>query len=136
MALPIGNIIKELFSGGVTDLVDEVVTSKEEKLILKNKLREIETEYTKAIEDNITKRWEADAQSSRLAKNIRPASLIFLLAVFTIISFADGNFYGFTLAAGYQEIYQSLLLVSFTAYFGSRGLEKVTHIKNNAKQPL
>ena len=44
MALPIGNIIKELFSGGVTKLVDEVVTSKEEKLILKAKLKSLETE--------------------------------------------------------------------------------------------
>lgn len=136
MALPIGSIIKELFSGGVTDLVDEVVTSKEEKLELKNKLKQIETEYTKVIEDNVTKRWEADAQSSRLSRNIRPASLIFLLGVFTIMSFADGNIGAFSLADGYQEIYQSLLLVSFTAYFGSRGLEKVTHIKQNGKQPL
>ncbi len=30
MALPIGNIIKGLFSNGVTELVDEVVTSEEE----------------------------------------------------------------------------------------------------------
>ena len=136
MALPVVGIIKELFSGGVTTLIDEVVTSKEEKLVLKARLREIETEYTKAIEDNITQRWQADAQSSRLARNIRPASLIFLLGVFTIMSFADGNVGAFSLADGYQEIYQSLLLVSFTAYFGSRGLEKVTSIKHNAKQPL
>lgn len=136
MALPIGNIIKELFSGGVTELVDEVVTSKEEKLILKAKLKSLETEYTKVIEDNVTRRWEADVNSSMLAKNIRPASLIFLLFIFVIISFLDGNIGEFTLASGYQEIYQSLLLVSFSAYFGSRGIEKVIKIKENAKQSL
>ena len=87
MALPIGSIIKELFNGGVTDLVDEVVTSQEEKLILKNKLKELENNYTKTVEDNITKRWEADTNSSMLAKNIRPASLIFLLFIFVVISF-------------------------------------------------
>ena len=104
--------------------------------MLKNKLKELETNYTKAIEDNITQRWQADANSSMLAKNIRPASLIFLMLTFVIISFADGNVGEFTLADGYQEIYQSLLLVSFSAYFGSRGLEKITNIRQNGKQSL
>ena len=134
MALPIGNIIKELFNGGVTTLVDEVVTSKEEKLVLKNKLKELETQYTKVVEDNITQRWQADANSSMLAKNIRPASLIFLLVIFALISFCDGNIGEFTLADGYKEIYSSLLLVAFSAYFGSRGLEKITKIKQDGKQ--
>jgi hypothetical protein len=136
MALPIGNIIKGLFSNGVTELVDEVVTSEEERLVLKAKLKSLETEYTKVIEDNVTRRWEADVNSSMLAKNIRPASLIFLLFIFVIISFLDGNIGEFTLANGYQEIYQSLLLVSFSAYFGSRCIEKVIKIKENAKQSL
>ena len=136
MALPIGSIIKELFSGGVTDLVDEVVTSQEEKLILKNKLKELENNYTKIVEDNITQRWQADTNSSMLARNIRPASLIFLLFIFVVISFLDGNIGEFKLAAGYQGIYQSLLLVAFSAYFGSRGLEKITKIKTDGKQSL
>jgi|TARA_R110000851_G_scaffold21420_9_gene64232 hypothetical protein len=136
MALPIGSIIKELFSGGVTDLVDEVVTSKEEKLVLKNKLKELENNYTKIVEDNITQRWQADTNSSMLARNIRPASLIFLLFIFVVISFLDGNIGEFKLAAGYQGIYQSLLLVAFSAYFGSRGLEKITKIKTDGKQSL
>ena len=134
MALPIGSIIKELFSGGVTDLVDEVVTSQEEKLVLKNKLKELENNYTKIVEDNITQRWQADTNSSMLARNIRPASLIFLLFIFVIISFCDGNLGEFTLADGYKEIYSSLLLVAFSAYFGSRGLEKITKIKQDGKQ--
>ena len=120
MALPIGNIIKELFSGGVTELVDEVVTSKEEKLILKAKLKSLETEYTKVIEDNVTRRWEADVNSSMLAKNIRPASLIFLLFIFVIISFLDGNIGEFTLANGYQEIYQSLRHIRLISNFSIR----------------
>ena len=136
MALPIGSIIKELFSGGVTDLVDEVITSKEEKLVLKNKLKELENNYTKIVEDNITQRWQADTNSSMLARNIRPASLIFLLFIFVVISFLDGNIGEFKLAAGYQGIYQSLLLVAFSAYFGSRGLEKITKIKTDGKQSL
>ena len=136
MALPIANIIKELFNGGVTSLVDEVITSKEEKLILKAKLKSLETEYTKVVEDNITKRWVADANSSVLAKTVRPYTLIFLLFIFVVISFCDGNLGGFILADGYQQIYQSLLIVTFTAYFGSRGMEKITKIKQNGKQSL
>tara|TARA_R110002074_G_scaffold120058_3_gene253531 strand:+ start:37 stop:441 length:405 start_codon:yes stop_codon:yes gene_type:complete len=134
MALPVVSIIKELFNGGVTTLIDEVVTSKEEKLVLKAKLKELETNYTKVVEDNITQRWQADANSSLLARNIRPASLIFLLFIFVVISFCDGNLGEFTLADGYKEIYSSLLLVAFSAYFGSRGLEKITKIKQNGKQ--
>ena len=60
-----------------------------------------------------------------LSKNIRPMSLIFLTVVFTIISFADGNIGKFTLDEGYKPIYQSLLLLAYGAYFGSRGLEKI-----------
>ena len=134
MALPVVSIIKELFNGGVTTLIDEVVTSKEEKLVLKAKLKELETNYTKVVEDNITQRWQADANSSPLARNIRPASLIFLLFIFVVISFFDGNIGEFTLADGYKEIYSSLLLVAFSAYFGSRGLEKITKIKQDGKQ--
>jgi|TARA_R110000751_G_scaffold253192_1_gene352796 hypothetical protein len=136
MALPIGGIIKELFSGGVTELIDEVVTSQEEKLVLKAKFKELETEYTKVIEDNVTARWQADANSTLLARNVRPYTLIFLLFIFVVISFFDGNIGEFALADGYQEIYQSLLIVTFTAYFGSRGMEKITKIRQNGKQSL
>lgn len=131
MAIPIANIIKELFTGGVTDLIDEVVTSKEEKLILKNKLRELEIEHTRVIEDNITERWRSDMTSdNKLSKNVRPMSLIVLAVVFFIISFMDGNIGSFTLADGYKPIYQSLLLLTFGAYFGDRAVRGYTNIKN------
>jgi hypothetical protein len=70
------------------------------------------------------------ASDNKLSKNIRPASLIFLTVVFTIISFADGNIGGFTLADGYKPIYQSLLLLAYGAYFGDRALRGYTTIKN------
>jgi len=121
----LGNILGNLL-GKADTIVDEVITSKEEKLQLKNELQKIVQEHETLIEKQVSKRWVADMSSDNwLSKNIRPMSLIFLTVVFTIISFADGNIGKFTLNEGYKPIYQSLLLLAYGAYFGSRGLEKI-----------
>jgi len=107
-------------------IIDEVITSQEEKMQLKNELQKIIQEQEALIEKEVTKRWESDMNSDNwLSKNIRPMSLIFITVVFTIISFADGNIGQFTLNQEYRPIYQSLLLLCYGAYFGSRGLEKI-----------
>jgi len=121
----LGNILGNLL-GKADTIVDEVITSKEEKLQLKNQLQKIVQEQESLIEKEVSKRWVSDMSSDNwLSKNIRPMSLIFLTVVFTIISFADGNIGKFTLDEGYKPIYQSLLLLAYGAYFGSRGLEKI-----------
>jgi hypothetical protein len=121
----LGNILGNLL-GKADTIVDEVITSKEEKLQLKNQLQKIVQEQESLIEKQVSKRWVSDMASDNwLSKNIRPMSLIFLTVVFTIISFADGNIGKFTLDEGYKPIYQSLLLLAYGAYFGSRGLEKI-----------
>jgi|TARA_R100000084_G_scaffold54051_1_gene22729 hypothetical protein len=121
----LGNILGNLL-GKADTIVDEVITSKEEKLQLKNQLQKIVQEQESLIEKQVSKRWVSDMSSDNwLSKNIRPMSLIFLTVVFTIISFADGNIGKFTLDEGYKPIYQSLLLLAYGAYFGSRGLEKI-----------
>lgn len=121
----LGNILGNLL-GKADTIVDEVITSKEEKLQLKNQFQKIVQEQESLIEKQVSKRWVSDMSSDNwLSKNIRPMSLIFLTVVFTIISFADGNIGKFTLDEGYKPIYQSLLLLAYGAYFGSRGLEKI-----------
>tara|TARA_R100001015_G_C4621862_1_gene179162 strand:+ start:836 stop:1222 length:387 start_codon:yes stop_codon:yes gene_type:complete len=121
----LGNILGNLL-GKADTIVDEVITSKEEKLQLKNQLHKIVQEQESLIEKQVSKRWISDNSSDNwLSKNIRPMSLIFITVVFTIISFADGNIGKFTLDEGYKPIYQSLLLLAYGAYFGSRGLEKI-----------
>jgi hypothetical protein len=121
----LGNILGNLL-GKADTIVDEVITSKEEKLQLRNQLHKIVQEQESLIEKQVSKRWISDNSSDNwLSKNIRPMSLIFLTVVFTIISFADGNIGKFTLDEGYKPIYQSLLLLAYGAYFGSRGLEKI-----------
>ena len=121
----LGNILGNLL-GKADTIVDEVITSKEEKLQLKNQFQKIVQEQESLIEKQVSKRWVSDMSSDNwLSKNIRPMSLIFLTVVFTIISFADGNIGKFTLDEAYKPIYQSLLLLAYGAYFGSRGLEKI-----------
>jgi len=130
MALPIGNIIKELFNGGVTSLVDEVVTSKEEAQTLKNELRKIEVDLTKTIEQEVSKRWVADMQSdSYLAKNIRPLVLAFLVVSTVTMVFIDSGTITFEVKDTWVDLLQIVLITVIGAYFGSRGLEKVKNGK-------
>jgi|TARA_R100000084_G_scaffold52684_2_gene22049 hypothetical protein len=126
MALPIGNIIKELFSGGVTDLVDEVVTSKEEAQELKIRLTEVENKLTETIEQEVSKRWVADMQSdSYLSKNIRPMVLAFLVVSTIVMVFIDSGKLDFEVKDTWVDLLQIVLITVIGAYFGSRGLEKV-----------
>ena len=75
-----------LFSGGAADLVkgvggviDNLHTSKEEKLEAERKIKELIANYEVEMEKNITSRWQADLKSdSWLSKNVRPLVLIFL----------------------------------------------------------
>tara|TARA_Y100001938_G_scaffold131308_1_gene188261 strand:- start:676 stop:1068 length:393 start_codon:yes stop_codon:yes gene_type:complete len=130
MALPIGNIIKELFNGGVTDLVDEVITNKEEAQTLKNELRKIEVDLTKTIEQEVSKRWVADMQSdSYLAKNIRPLVLAFLVVSTVVMVFIDSGTIDFEVKQNFVDLLQIVLITCIGAYFGSRGLEKVKNGK-------
>lgn len=112
--------------GDSSKIIDEVVTSKEEKLILKNKLQElINTAEGKASEE-VSNRWQYDLQwGNKLSKSIRPATLIFLTAVFTIISFADGNIGEFKLNEDLLPIWNTILLAVYSAYFVGRSIEKV-----------
>ena len=60
-----------------------------------------------------------------LAANIRPLSLVFLTAVFALLSVTDGNIGDFTIGDAYKPIYQTLLLTVYGAYFAGRSIEKI-----------
>ena len=123
------DILTTLFSkllGNADKVIDEVVTSKEEKLILKNKLQEIVNEAEKKAGEEVSNRWMYDLQwGNKLTKSIRPLTLIFLTAVFTIISFADGNIGEFQLNKDLLPIWNTILLAVYSAYFVGRSIEKV-----------
>ena len=115
-----GGVIKE-----VGDTIDKLTTTEEEKLIIKKQIQEILEKADSDAQVQVTERWKVDMQSdSWLSKNIRPIVLIFLTAVFTVLSFFDGNFYGFQVQEQYIPIFQSLLITVYGAYFVGRTWEK------------
>ena len=81
------SILNKIFSGGAKDLVegvggvlDNLTTSKEEKLEAKRKMQELIADYETKMEQNITDRWKSDMNSdSWLSKNVRPLVIIFLV---------------------------------------------------------
>ena len=132
--------ISEIFSSSVGAVVDSIgdaidknVTNTEEKMVLINELTKIKAdskakseEIDVQFEKEISTRHQADMQSdNELSKNIRPASLIFLLAVVGVLSVTDGNVGEFTVGESYIELFNTLLLVAFAFYFGGRSLEKI-----------
>ena len=119
-----GDTIKD-----VGNIIDNLHTSGEEKLEAKQKLEQILINAEQAAQAQVSSRWEADMKhGSWLSKNIRPITLIFLTAVFVILSVFDGNLGEFTIADAYIPVYQTLLMVVYGAYFAGRSIEKVKKV--------
>jgi hypothetical protein len=80
----------------------------------------------------ITKRWQADLGSdSWLAKNIRPATLIFILVAYFF--FALMSMFGMETRGAYVELLGQWGMLVMTAYFGGRTFEKIMERKDQAK---
>ena len=122
-----------LFSGGAADLVkgvggviDNLHTSKEEKLEADRKIKEIIANHEIEMEKNITSRWEADLKSdSWLSKNVRPLVLIFLIVCTMLLIFIDAGALNFEVKSSWVDLLQLVLITVIGAYFGGRSLEKV-----------
>ena len=120
----LGGIFKSII-GNASEIIDEVVTTKEEKLALKNKMQEILANAEANAQEQVTRRWEADAKAGWLPANIRPMTLAFLTMIFVLISFFDGNVGRFTMNPIYAPIYTNLLMVVYGSYFVGRTIEKI-----------
>ena len=126
-------MLGKLFSGGAADLVkgvggviDNLHTSKEEKLEAERKIKEIIANYEVEMEKNITSRWEADLKSdSWLSKNVRPMVLIFLIVCTMLLIFIDAGAINFEVKSSWVDLLQLVLITVIGAYFGGRSLEKV-----------
>jgi len=119
-----GDTIKD-----VGNIIDNLHTSKEEKAGAKQKMEQILAAAEQAAQAQVSARWEADLKhGSWLSKNIRPLTLIFLTAIFTILSIFDGNIGEFTIGAAYVPVYQTLLMTVYAAYFAGRSIEKVKKV--------
>ena len=100
---PVGSVIEAIIGG--SDMSDQ------DKEVALEKLR-----IERAEIDGVTKRWVADARSGYwLTSNVRP--VILLLITLSIII-------GFFLKYDISSLTQ-LGSIIFSAYFGSRGIEKV-----------
>ncbi len=107
-------------------IIDELHTSGEEKAAAKQKLQELMVSAEQEAQKEVSARWEADMKSDAwLPKNIRPLTLVFLTAVFTLLSLTDGNVGDFVIGTAYIPIYQTLLLCVYSAYFAGRSIEKI-----------
>ena len=107
-------------------IIDELHTSGEEKAAAKQKLQELLVSAEQEAQKEVSARWEADMKSDAwLPKNIRPLTLVFLTAVFTLLSLTDGNVGDFVIGEAYIPIYQTLLLCVYSAYFAGRSIEKI-----------
>ena len=127
------NFLSKVFSGGATELVegvggvlDNLITSKDEKLEAKIKIKELVANYEVEMEKNITSRWEADLKSdSWLSKNVRPLTLVFLIVCTMLLIFIDAGAISFDVKDSYVDLLQLVLITVIGAYFGGRSLEKV-----------
>jgi len=127
------NILGTIFGGGAKDLVegvgnviDDLHTSKEEKLEAEQKVKELIVSYQNTLEKEITSRWEADMNSdSWLAKNIRPMTLAFLVISTVLMIFIDAGTINFIVETKWTDLLQIVLITVIGAYFGGRSLEKV-----------
>tara|TARA_Y100000310_G_C20700659_1_gene829556 strand:+ start:5231 stop:5641 length:411 start_codon:yes stop_codon:yes gene_type:complete len=132
--LGIGNILSGIIKPA-GDIIDDLTTSDEERLEAKRKLTEIISSAEAVAQKEVSERWTADMQSGNwLAANIRPLSLIFLTAVFAVLSVTDGNIGDFTIGDAYKPIYQTLLLTVYGAYFAGRSIEKIKGKSDPIKQ--
>ena len=114
-------------------IIDDLHMSGEEKAEAKQKLETILIQAEQAAQAQVSARWEADMKhGSWLSKNIRPITLIFLTAIFTVLSIFDGNLQigdkAFTIGAAYVPVYQTLLMTVYAAYFAGRSIEKVKQV--------
>ena len=127
------NVLSKIFSSGAAELVkgvggvlDNLTTSKEEKLEAERKVKDLIANYEIEMEKNITERWAMDMKSdSWLSKNIRPLVLIFLVVSTVLMIFIDAGVIAFEVKASWVDLLQLVLITVIGAYFGGRSLEKV-----------
>ena len=107
------SILSKIFSSGATELVkgvggviDDLSTSDEERLEAKRKIKEAVLNYEKSMQEQVT------------------------TFMFVLISVFSGNIGQFQIESEFIPVYQTLLIVIYTAYFGGRSFEKIKDKRN------
>ena len=87
--------------GGV---IDNLHTSKEEKLAAEAKIKDLVMGYEAEMQKQVTERWKMDMQSdSWLSKNIRPLVLIFLVISTVLLIFIDAGIISFEVKSSWVD---------------------------------
>tara|TARA_R100000781_G_scaffold80907_1_gene49917 strand:- start:930 stop:1304 length:375 start_codon:yes stop_codon:yes gene_type:complete len=121
----IKGFIKSLV-GDASEIIDNVVTTKEEKMELKNAMKKMLLDSEVELQKTVTERWKADMSSdSWLSKNIRPLTLAFLLISTVLLIFIDAGFIDFEVKNSWVDLLQLVMISVVGAYFGGRSLEKI-----------
>jgi hypothetical protein len=94
----------------------------------------VDPEHARAVleaegrfQDNVSRRWEVDMKSDvKLAKYIRPVTLIALMCMFMLTMVLDSlDNVPFTVRDSYVSLLEILMLTAFGAYFAGRTVEKI-----------
>ena len=116
----VGDLLPD--SGGlgvVKNLLDRdpAVDPEEAKAVLEAEIQ---------FQNNVTERWKADMGSDvKLAKLIRPVTLICLMVMFMATMVADSlDHLPFNVKDSYVSLLEILMLTAFGAYFAGRTIEK------------
>ena len=129
-------LLQKVFSSGAGKLIkdvggglDDLTTSKEEKLAAQQKIKELISNHELEVQKQVSTRWEADMKSdSWLSKNVRPLVLVFLVVSTVLMIFIDAGTIAFKVEQKWTDLLQLVLITVIGAYFGGRSLEK-TKIK-------
>ncbi len=126
-------VMSKLLSSGATELIkgvggvlDNLTTSKEEKMAAELKIKDMIMGYEAEMQKQVTERWKVDMNSdSWLSKNIRPIVLVFLVISTVLLIFIDAGTISFKVQDKWTDLLQLVLITVIGAYFGGRSLEKV-----------
>ena len=132
-------VVDSLLSIG-NKLIDKLIPNPEDKAKAQLELAKLaqegelakmanETELYKTEQNNLTDRLKADMGSdSWLSKNIRPMTLIFILAGY--FTFAMMSAFGKDTNESYVQLLGQWGMLIMSFYFGGRTLEKILSMKN------
>jgi hypothetical protein len=120
----------------ILDVVGDLLPDQGALGVVKNLLDKepgVDPEEAKAMieaevqfQNNVSERWKADMGSDvKLAKLIRPVTLICLMVMFMATMVADSmDSWPFNVKDSYVSLLEILMLTAFGAYFAGRTIEK------------
>ena len=126
-------ILSKVFGGGASKLIDSVggvldnlTTTKDEKLEAKRKIKELVANHQIEVEKNVTARWQSDMNSdSWLSKNVRPLVLVFCIVCTMLLVFIDSGSIKFQVEEKWTDLLTMVLITIVGSYFGGRSIEKL-----------